>query len=261
MRTALLSLALLLLVPAVAQAQIVNVQSLIGKPVTEGASGNVAAALEWQSGNTDLVAASGATTGFYRRGNWLSFLTVSGAYGRKGQLGHFDPIPYQEKIFEHLRLRRQLTDAWSWEAFTQHEFDRWRRLRFRALLGMGARLDVEAGQSLRFAFGLAYMAQWEELLKPAAGDPVGTILEHRLSSYVTGGWQLSETAALALTVYVQPNLRDAQDVRGLVDASLAVAITKALQLKLIHTLGYDTTPPQHVRGYDASTKFAIAAQF
>lgn len=260
MRTLLLAL-LLCLLPATVGAQIVNVQSLIGKPPQQGASGNVAAALEWQAGNTQLLAGSGAATGFYKRSEWLTFLTVSGAYGRKGQLGHFEPEAYQEKVFEHLRLRRQLTRAWSWEAFGQHEFDRWRRLKFRALAGTGARLDVEAHEALRFAFGLAYMAQWEQLLRPAAGDPAGVVLDHRLSSYLTGGWQLSETAALALTVYVQPNLVDASDVRGLVDASLAVAITKTLQLKILYALGYDTTPPQQVRGYDATTKFAIAAQF
>ncbi len=259
LRALVTSLALLLPLPALAQ--IVNVQSLIGKPAQEGASGNVAAALEWQAGNTQLLAGSAATTGFYRRGDWLTFLTVSGAYGKKGQLGRFEAEPYQQKIFEHLRLRRQLTEAWSWEAFAQHEFDRWRRLKFRALLGTGPRLDVEATKTLRFAFGMAYMAQWEQVLKPAAGDPAGSVLEHRLSSHLTGGWQISDTAALALTVYVQPNLLDASDVRGLVDGSLAVAVTKTLQLKLIYAQGYDTTPPLQVRGYDASTKVAVAAQF
>lgn len=250
----------LVLLPCLASAQIVNVQSLAGKPVDPGLSGNATLALDWQAGNTQILAGSAAVTNFYRMDANLLLLTVSGAYGVKGTPdGAWAEEPYQQKIFEHLRFRHTLSPAWSLEAFGQHEYDRWRRLKFRALGGVGGRWDSDPWDGAHVGVGLAYMAQWEELLKPKPGDLTGVHLEHRASSYVTGALELTKAAAASLTTYLQPRLDDPADLRGLVEASLTVALTKRLQLKATYGLGYDLRPPQGVRGYDATTKVALGA--
>lgn len=246
---------------ACAAAQIVNVQQLAGKPLKPGWSGQVAVTGDWLFGNAQLLTGGGTGTVFFRHNEWVSLATVTGAYGIKGSNGTYADDPYQEKVFEHLRLRRQFAAGLSLEAFAQHEFDRWRRLKLRAVAGAGVRFDADPASWLHLACGLAQMAQWEELLKPKAGDAAGLVLEHRLSSYLTAAAEMTDTASFVATVYTQPRWGDFADVRGLVDLALVVAINKATALRLNWAMGYDTQPPIGVRGYDGSGKVSFVAGF
>ena len=244
-----------------AQAQIVNVQQLAGKPIKPGMTGQAALTADSLGGNSQLLTGGGSGTLFWRQAAWLSLVMVTGAYGVKGTDGKWADDPYQAKIFEHLRVRRELGDGLSVETFAQHEYDRWRRLKLRVVAGGGMRYDTDVGKGLHVAAGLAYMAQWEELLKPKAGDPLGLALEHRLSSYVVAALELSETSALSLTAYVQPKLGDFSDLRGLVDAAIVLAAGKTVAVRLNWAVGYDTRPPASVRGYDTTGKFALVLGF
>jgi len=247
--------------PRPALAQIVNVQQLAGKPTHPGLSGHVALAGDLVTGNTQIATASGSATLYYRHAPWLALATVSGAYGVKGNAGVWAADPFQEKIFEHARLRRHLDGALAVEAFAQHEFDRWRRLQKRIVTGGGLRADVDAVAGLHVAFGLAWMAQWEQLLKPGPGDAAGLVLEHRLSTYAVGAVELSDHAALTATAYVQPLVTDWADLRGLGDLAVTVSASKATALRAGWLVGYDTRPPANVRGLDSTVKLSFIAAF
>lgn len=245
--------------PTQAAAQIVNVQSLVGRAVEQGWTGNAAVAGDWLAGNVRMRAGSLAATQYWRSGPWLALLTVSGAYGIKGSAAGWQETPFQQKIFEHLRTRLKLGRSWSAELFVQHEYDRWRRLELRALVGGGMRWDSQPADGLALAAGVAVMGQAEQLLSPKAGDPQGLDYELRLSSYLSGAWELSKSAALMLTVYGQPRPLDLSDWRGLLDAGIQVAATPRWSLKLQHTLALDSRPAIGVAGYDATTKVALVA--
>lgn len=247
--------------PAAAQAQIVNVTQLSGKVVEQGFSGAANATVVSLVGNSLLLTASGGITAYYRRGRWLALVTSAAAYGLGGKDGKFADDPFQSKIFEHVRVRRDISDGWSIEAFGQHEYDRWRRLKLRALAGTGLRLDAEATPEVHAVFGLAYMALWEELLKPTEVDLQGVVFEHRVSSYATLAVALSATSAVTATLYVQPRIDLPSDIRGLIDVGLVVGIVKNLGLRVSWVLGYDTAPPANVRGYDGMTKVEFTATF
>lgn len=252
-------LALGLLTASHVEAQIVNVQQLAGKAVAQGFSGQAALSADWLSGNSMLLATAGSASVFWRRENWVALATVSAAYGIKGSNGAYAEEPYQAKLFEHLRLRREWQDGWSIEAFGQHEYDRWRRLKTRALAGLGMRRDFQGGGRLHGAVGAAYMLQAEALLRPKVGDPVGIVREHRLSCYLTGAAQVTETTALSLTVYGQPRWDAPADLRALVDAAVQVAMAKQLGLRVSYVVGFDTRPPIGVRGFDGTSKVALTA--
>lgn len=256
---ALLSALVALGIAAPARAQIVNVQSLVGRAVQDGWSGNAALSGDWLAGNSRLRAGSATATQYWRGGPWLALLTVAGAYGVKGSATGWQEVPFQQKIFEHGRVRRQLGEQLSAEAFVQHEYDRWRRLELRALVGGGLRWDGHPLDGLALAAGLSLMAQAEQLLSPKAGDPQGLASELRLSSYLSGAVELSKNAALSATLYAQPRPLQPADVRGLVDVAVQVAATPRWSLKLQHSLAVDSRPPVAVRGYDATTKAALVA--
>ena len=247
--------------PATVAAKIVNVQSLAGKPVEQGLSGRVGLSTNIRSGNVQLALAAANAQVFYRAGENIFLLSANGSYGLKGTLGEWSDEPFRERLFEHLRFRRDLTELVGVEAFVQHEYDRWRRLKLRALAGFGVRFDVDTGKHSHFAFGVAYMAQWEELLNPTDGDLRGIYAEHRLSTYVTGSVKLSERAAVTLTCYVQPNLFLWSDVRGLIEGRLTVSLTDSLALAVTGWSALDTAPPQSVRGYDVNTTVGFTYAF
>lgn len=245
--------------PRPAWGQIVNVQSLVGRAVEDGWTGQAALSGDWLAGNSRLRAGSATATQYWRGGPWLALLTVAGAYGVKGSASGWQETPFQQKIFEHARLRRQLGAQLSAEAFVQHEYDRWRRLELRALVGGGLRWDGHPAEGLALAAGLSLMAQTEQLLAPKAGDPAGLVSELRLSSYLSTALELSKHAALSATLYAQPRPLALADVRGLVDLALQVAATPRWSLKLQHSLALDSRPPIGVEGYDATTKAALVA--
>ena len=242
-------------------AQIMNVQSLAGKPVAEGPSGRVAATGSWSTGNVLLLQATGSATLFYRAGDSVMLLTATGNYGNKGTGGALATEPFRESVFEHLRFRRSLLGGLSAEAFVQHEYDRFRRLRVRGLAGLGGRFDHEVSKDAHVAIGVAAMAQVEELLDPLPGDLQGLYREYRLSSYVSGSVRPADALTLTATLYVQPNLRAANDVRGLLDAGLQVAVTSHVALTVGLVIAWDTAPPVAVRGLDTTSTVGLAWAF
>ncbi len=242
-------------------AQIMNVQSLAGKPVAEGPSGRVTATGSWSTGNVLILQATGSATLYYRSGASVWLLTATGSYGNKGSGGSLADVPFRESVFEHLRFRRTLLDGLSAEAFVQHEYDRFRRLRVRALGGVGGRFDHEVSKDAHVAVGVAVMLQAEELLEPQPGDLAGVYRELRLSSYVSGSVRPWDALTLNATLYVQPNLRVGNDVRGLLDTALQVAVTSHIALTLAFVLAWDTAPPVAVRGLDTTSTVGLAWAF
>lgn len=255
-----LALALLgLALPA--QAQIVNVSSLAGQAVEQGLSGNANLSVDFRTGNVQLMLASAAATAFYRVGDNTFMLSANGAYGLNGPPGEWKDEPFRERTFEHFRFRRQVNSLVSLEAFVQHEYDRWRRLKLRGLAGGGVRLDHKLSEDNAVAGGLAYMAQVEQLLKPTAADPSGRYLEHRISTYLTGSHKLAEKSAVTATVYFQPMIGAFTDIRALLDLGLIVGITDTLGVKISYALSWDSDPPDGVFGTEHTSLVAITWAF
>ena len=82
-----------------------------------------------------------------------------------------------------------------------------------------------------------------------------------MSSYLTGSVRPAERLTLTATVYVQPNLRAANDVRGLLDTSLQVAVTSHVALTVGLVMAWDTAPPIAVRGLDTTSSVGLAWAF
>lgn len=249
-------------ISATASAQIVNVQAFAGKLATPGFSGQAALSADWLSGNSNLLAGNAGATIFAKHDAWFSFLTGSAAYGLKGSKGKVDDIPFQEKTFVHVRVRRDLSfNGLSLEGLAQHEFDLYRRLKTRAVTGIGLRWDGDVATGFHVAFGATYLAQFEQLLKPSGSDPIDLYTEHRLSTYFAGVLETAPGTSLSLTLYAQPLFADAQDLRSLIDAAIQVAIGKSLALRVNWAMGFDTRPPVGVLGYDGASKVTFIASF
>lgn len=240
-----------------ASAQIVNVQGALAKaPATDGASGDVALKVTWRSGNNPLFDLGGAGTVLVRHGRVLALALARGEYGRSGG------VTLTEKSFEHLRARVTIDCRWRWEVFLQHEFDKFRRLSFRAVAGTGPALQLVDQPELSLLAGAAYLLDFERL-----DDRMGTLdagredVSSRASLYLTGHEDLSTSVSIIETVYVQPRLTDPSDVRLLGELSVQSKLTKHTALKDSFVIAYDDTPPEGVKRLDTALEVALLVSF
>jgi len=255
-----LSFWLALAAPRLAQAQIVNVQSLVGQDIPEGVSGALDAGADWRTGNTELLILSGAATLRYKSGDHLVFGIARAAYGRIGEGA--DKTQIIGNLFEHLRYRWKLSPRLTAEAFGQHELDKFRRLQLRALVGAGPRVTVLDDKQAGLVFGVAYMFELEHLDdKPGTFDAGADSSTSRMSSYVVFTSALNDKVTFAETVYWQPKLFDFADFRLLNETQLLVKLSDKFSFKTAFVLAHDSTPPDTVKSTDTALQTGISYKF
>lgn len=260
-RVALLAAALALALPAPpAFANIVNVVSVISVEPEEGLSGSLTAALDLRRGRASRLIFSAAPVLRYRSGDHLVMAYGSGEYDEDNELVN--------KVFGHARYRLRLMPRLIGEVFTQHETNPGLQQTYRGLVGAGPLVALVTRSNARVAVGVAYMLEYQ-LVEDVACPPdvpdcdADPGLQHRISSYATGSYQLDDRAQLAGTLYVQPLvLHPVADVRLLSDLQLAVRLTRKVSFDTTLSLVYDRAPdPSIQERHDVTLRSAITVQF
>ncbi|HET7504098.1 MAG TPA: DUF481 domain-containing protein [Kofleriaceae bacterium] len=238
-----------------ARAQIVNVQGALAKaPATDGITGQVEVKGAWREGNNPLFDVGGAGSLLVRRGAVLGLVLARGEYGTSRGL------TLARKSFEHLRARVTLDCRWRWEVFAQHEYDQFRRLSLRALVGAGPALQLLETKAAAMLAGAAYLYEYNRLdTRPGTLDAGQRTAVSRASVYLTGHEDVGSSAAFVETVYVQPRLTDPADLRLLGELSIVSKLSSWLALKNSFTVAYDRNPPDGIKRYD--TQLDLGAVF
>ena len=148
-------------------------------------------------------------------------------------------------------------DTWALEAFTQAEFDEFRRLAIRALGGGGVRWRIAGRQAA--ALGLAGMGEYEKL----RGEPdgIGGDATLRLSSYLTVGTELAPGWRLSSTTYLQPRVVEPNDLRVSSRATLEVRPGERLAMRLGAAVVHDSNPAEAVEKTDLTLRTGLSAEF
>lgn len=241
-----------------AHAGIVNVQSALATEPKQGFSGGITGAVDWRTGNRTRALFSLAPVARYRTGRHLLIGFASGDY-----LRDTDDL----KIFEHVRYRYEFTDRWIGEVFGQHEFNEKRLLLLRALVGFGPRYQLVDRKSVQVGVGVAYMAEYEVLKEEEEFGPVpefeSPLFNHRLSSYVTGSYEVDDRVQLAQTLYAQPLITNVADIRLLSESALTFRLTKRLSFRTSLVLSYDNRPPEYgnIKALDSVLKSAMTFDY
>jgi Protein of unknown function, DUF481 len=240
-----------------ARAQIVNVQGALAKaPVKDDAGGQAELKLNWRAGNNPLFDLGGAGNVLVRRGPFLGLALARGEYGTSRGL------TLTKKSFEHVRIRAELDCRWRWELFGQHEYDQFRRLSLRALIGTGPALQIIDTATVGVLAGAAYLYEHERLdTRPGTLDAGRRTTAHRGSVYLTGHEDLSPGVTIVETVYVQPRLDAASDVRVLGELSVLTKLSSRIALKDSFNVAYDATPPDGILTYDTALEVALLVTF
>jgi Protein of unknown function, DUF481 len=237
-----------------AGAQIVNAQSALAKAPGDGIGGQTELKLSLNAGNTSLFDAAGAGVVMYRADRFLSLAVVRAEYATGRGL------TLTKKTFEHVRERIKLDCRWRWEAFAQHEYDEFRRLSVRALVGTGPAFAIIDSKPFGLLAGAAYMFEYQRL-----DTRVGTIdagdrgFDHRASFYITGHEVYSAT--FIETFYVQPRIDEPSDVRLLGELSIESKLAMRWMLTNGLSVAYDASPPDGVKTYDIALKAGVLVTF
>jgi hypothetical protein len=242
---------------SLARAQIVNVQGALARPPAEdGLIGTVEAKLNWREGNNPLFDVGGAGNVVVRRGSVLGLVLARGEYGTSRGL------TLTRKSFEHVRARIELDHRWRWEAFAQHEYDQFRRLSLRALVGTGPAFQIVDTSAIAVLAGAAYLFEYDRLDHRAGTVDAGQRrTQHRSSVYVTGHEDLATGITIVETIYVQPRLDHPEDVRVLGELSVVSKLAAWLALKNSLTVAYDRSPPDSIKRYDTQLDIGVAVTF
>jgi len=259
-----LLLVLVLVTAAPAGAQIVSVQSMLATEAPEGLSGSATGAADWRTGNTNLLSLAAGPLARYRSGDHLLIAIWRGEVTMiKATPDDAEYTNIVKNSFVHARYRYALTDRLLGEAFAQHEFDEFRRLKLRFVAGAGPKYDVVKSEDFLLSAATAYMIEIEEL-SSGYTDPDGDDPRHRASNYVVVNYKLDDRVQLADTFYIQPRLNEPADFRLLNDAELVVNLTKKVSLKFTFSVAYDNRPPDGptpVEKLDTALKTSVTISF
>ncbi len=242
-----------LLAARIAHAQIVNVQGALAKPPdNDDITGQVEAKVNWREGNNPLFDIGGVGSLIVKRGPLLGLVLARGEYGTSRG------ITLTQKTFEHVRARVALDCMWRWEAFAQHEYDRFRRLSLRAITGTGPALQIWNDDALALLAGAAYLYEYEELDRRAGTIDAGLHTSfHRVSVYTTGHENLGAGVAIVETVYFQPRIGEPSDFRVLGELAVQSKLSSRIALKDSFVVAYDATPPDTVKTYDTALEISL----
>ncbi|MBA3539641.1 MAG: DUF481 domain-containing protein [Deltaproteobacteria bacterium] len=230
--------------------------ALLKPPTTDAVVGTIELKLDWREGNNSLFDISGTGTVLAKQGRVLLLGLARGGYGKSRG------FVLTRKSFEHVRARVTLDCRWKWEAFGQHEFDQFKRLTLRAIVGTGPALQIIDRKTVGLLAGAAYLYSYERLDQRAGTIDAGVrFFEHRASLYLTGRQLLGENATLIQTIYVQPRIDDPGDVRVLGELALISKLSTRIALTNGFTIAYDRTPPDQIRRFDTELKVGIIVTF
>lgn len=256
MRAVVIAILVVVASGRLASAQIVNVQGALAKPPAEdGMTGEVALKVNWREGNNPILDLGAAASTVLRHGRWLGLAIVRGGYGKSRE------VLLSRKTFEHLRARVRLDDTWRWELFAQHEYDQFRRLRFRALTGTGPAYQIVDSPAFGLLAGAAYMLELEELDdRMGATDAGDRTLAHRVSAYITGHQVANANVDIVETVYAQPRIDEPSDFRLLGELAVQSKLASRFSLRTAFTFAFDTSPPDLLVRYDTALEVALVVK-
>ncbi len=203
-----------------------------------GVLGSVGLKLNGASGNTSKFNASTALNNLYRneKNEYLSLLSYS-----YGENAHTKNI---HKGQLHLRYARILSKKFYLEAFSQIEFDDFKSLKYRRLLGLGLRNKFLNAKAHKLAFGLGVFYESE------AFDDLTKNMLYRYNLYVSYKANLSSSSTFTFVNYYQPATSGAQNFRFKSHLNLRVKIYKNLALTNEVRYSFDSNLSDPIRKGD-----------
>lgn len=239
----------IILFPVIALPQVLNIEEERLKTDTTGWSGDAEISFEMVKSNEKLVDLEAKLHLQYKTKRSLYLFLTDYSHLNAGD------DEYSNSGFQHIRYNYKITDWYTWEAFTQAQFDVVLGLKFRGLLGTGPRFKVVKTKNFRLYTAWLYMFEYEEI------DYNSEInRNHRISSYISFTWNLSDNVSLINTTYFQPLINNFNDYRISSQTNFKIKIFRKFSYTVGYTHYFDTYPPEGVVNtiYSLDNKLSFA---
>jgi hypothetical protein len=169
------------------------------------------------------------------------------------------PVEVAQTRLGHLRHNYRLLPWLATVAFAQGQYDPFRRIESRVLLGAGLRFDVIRSLTWSAAFGATYMYEDEEL---TGVDTESTDTQkHRLSLFLSVFSASTQNIQLDLSGFYQPVITDWSDARALGLAALRIDIVGELYFLTRSGLQFNSRPPPGVERTDVTLRSGLGIGF
>lgn len=167
--------------------------------------------------------------------DWFYSKAPSAVYANSGMI-HFR---YAWRLPSRVQGKRS---PWKWESYTQVQYNQLLDQRLRAIAGTGLRLKSIDSPKWRVFLGSSVLFEHEELRSSYT-----VIQDVRWSNYASLFATLTKQVYLTSVIYVQPLIRDFEDVRFMSQLTLAFNVFKRADLRFEFNHFYDAAPPVGVR--------------
>ncbi len=233
-----------------AHAQIVNTLRAGWREEANGWSGSVLATISLAEGNVKyFMLDAGAAIQFQTERHRIRLLGHAGRTTAGG-------TEISKDFMGHLRHNYRILPWLSSLAFLQAQYDLFRRIQNRLLLGLGARFDLVNAETFDLSLGASYMREIENVID----DGEGAIGYDRASLFAVAYGRLAPVR-IDLSSFYQPLLGDPADWRTIVVASFRIDLIGELDYLLGFTFRYDSEPPDGVKETDLRLRTGLQFDF
>lgn len=195
----------------------INIESL-RQSDKQGLLGSFGLKVNGAAGNTNKFSTSTALNNLYRSNNNEYLSLVSYSYGENSNEKNI----HKGQI--HLRYTTSLPKDLFLEVFTQIEFDDFKALKYRKLIGLGLRYKFLNTDTHKLACGLGILYESEAL-----DDDTKNIL-YRANLYASYKAILNKNSNLTFVNYFQPSVDDIENFRFKSHLNLKIKFYKSLAL-------------------------------
>ena len=239
--------ALLLNILIIPQAMaFMNIES-IRQSAKEGTAGSVGLKVNGQTGNADKFAGEASSLTLHRSD--ANEYLLAGKY-RYGESRHVKDT-HEGNI--HLRYTRQV-NAWAaGEVFEQTEFDEFKNLKRRDLLGGGLRSRLEKKEANAVFLGTGLFYEHEDFTGNIESEE--TV---RANIYLSFVRTFSDHVSGSIVAYYQPSFEGLNDTRAQLDSALQVKLAERLALTVEYDLQYDSEPAPGVKQLNTTYLMGLA---
>lgn len=225
-----------------------NIESIRQK-AKAGFFGGSGFQLSGESGNTDKIVSSFTTVNGYKTEKMELLGLAKYKYGESAN------IKDSNEGDLHLRYTFVPSKGPSYEAFGQVEFDEFRNLELRTLLGLGLRNPIIQEEKVSFFIGAGIFFENEDL-KDSQDEE-----DFRGNLYLSFVKEFRDGLEISIIGYYQPSMQRIDDYRVKTDFGFSLKLTEMLSLGIELNISTDSKPPGQVEETDISYLTGIKASY
>lgn len=225
-------LLLLLLCSSIAQAQIVNAESLRKVSDTSRWSGSATLNFALARNVNDLISLGTDIHLQYNKDRHLALFKNQILFQK------LNDEDFSNGGIQHFRYNYRLTTRWTAEAFAQGQYNRVAKIGFRGLIGTGPRFAISTNEKYRVNIGSLLMYEYEKVddgITPLQRD-------FRLSSYLALSFYPTDNITFVSTTYYQPQVDQWSDHRVSSESNLVFMLYKNLKFNMTYVFIFDAFP-------------------